>query len=84
MEGGTASANSSVDASHVKSLTEVGYEASSLRWDVSASADIYSWAPPAPGGTSTCLDKKDIAEGVEEKPIPAPSSTGWAHRVLLP
>lgn len=83
MEGGPASANSSVDASHVKSLMEVGYDTSSSTWDASASGDIYSWAPPAPG-TSTCLDNEDIAEGVEGKPIPVPLSTGWAHRALLP
>lgn len=83
MEGSTASANGSVDASHGKSLMEVGYEACSSSWDVSASAGIHFWSPPARGGTSACLDE-DTAEGTEVKPIPVPLSTGWAHRALLP
>lgn len=69
MEGGTASANSSTDASHVQSVMEAWREASGSGWDVSSSADTYLWAPPALGGTTTDLDNEDISERAEGKPI---------------
>lgn len=52
---------------------------------MSTSADTYFWAPPALGGTTTCLDNEDITERAEGKPTRTiPSSTGWAHQALPP
>lgn len=43
------------------SAMEVWYELSSSGWGVSTSAGTCFWASTL-GGTTTCLDNKDIAE----------------------